>query len=514
MSETDGRGRRRHVSSAARSASSMAATEKNCQAAPQPFTPGELESQLLSLERNEKSYRMAGAFTALILIVLPALILLIPSGGSVPYHLAALFGGYAMVRRSSAQRPLARDERLACAGFGAFAVTILISLVDTGASREAVRELDVLLRPLWAIPIVYLFIRARPPEGLLWFGVALGAILAGLNALHEITVAGDYVRASGGTSAITYGNSALAMGFIAAVGFSYFRGLGKPYLVVPAAALLLGMLASVLSGSRGGWLALPALAILLLWHCWRLRYRRLSVAGALSFGAVVSLAVMLPQSGVMSRIDMAVSGVEMYMQDTAVLADSAVGQRLELWRAAWDMFMQRPLLGGGIGHTFKDFLREGTAAGNYDPAIAVHTMPHNVLLDVLALRGLVGLAGVLALWLALGCVFFKAAREESARLRTLGTAGLILLVSYAFFGLTDSVMDYGPPLVLFCFYSALIVHLIARARLEAAQAWAVAPTGSTLPSDDAIRALCNADAPSTETTGARAGAHDAQGEVR
>ena len=194
---------------------------------------------------------------------------------------------------------------------------------------------------------------------------------------------------------------------------------------------------------------------------------------------------MLPQSGVMSRVDTAVSEVEMYVQGSAVLADSPVGQRLELWRAAWDMFLQRPLLGGGIGHTFRDFLREGIAAGNYDPAIAVHTMPHNVLLDVLALRGLVGLAGVLILWLALGTVFFKAASEASARLRTLGMAGLALLVSYAFFGLTDSVMDYGPPLVFFCFYSAVIVHLIARARLDG-----------------------------TQTSGARADARNAQGTVR
>ncbi|HUF21458.1 MAG TPA: O-antigen ligase family protein [Burkholderiales bacterium] len=482
---------------------------------PQPLTPGELESHLLSLERIEKPYRVAGAFTALILIALPALILHVPSGGSVPYHLAALFGVYAMARWSSAQRPLTRDERLACVGFGAFAVTILISLGDTGASRQAVRELDVLLRPLWAIPIIYLFIRARPPEGLLWFGVSLGAILAGLNALYEVAGADEYVRATGATSAITYGNSALAMGFIAAIGYSYFRRLGKPYLAVPAAALLLGLLASALSGSRGGWVAVPALAVLLLWHCWRLRYRRLAVAGALALGAVVSLAVLLPQSGVMSRVDTAVSDVEMYVQGTAVLADSPVGQRLELWRAAWDMFLQRPLLGGGIGHTFRDFLREGIAAGNYDPAIAVHTMPHNVLLDVLALRGLVGLAGVLVLWLALGCVFFNAAREASARLRTLGMAGLALLVSYAFFGLTDSVMDYGPPLVFFCFYSAVIVHLIACARLEGAQACAVAPTESTLLFDgDTILTPRNAVVPGAQTTGARAGARKAQGAVR
>lgn len=429
---------------------------------------------MLPIKQYARPHLIISAFTLLVLLAFPLLILLVSSGGSAPYHVAALLGLICLATGWPAMpRALAADEKLACMGYTAFTVTVLISVADTGASRDAVRELDVLLRPLWAIPVLYLFIRTRPPEGLLWFGVALGAMLAGVNAFYEIfladhPVAADQpVRAEGGTSAVTYGNTALLMGIIAIVGLPYFRKLGSVYVAVPVVALLLGMLGSFLSGSRGGWLALPALVLLLLWHFWRLRYRRSAVVAALVLTGITGLAVLLPQTGVHDRIELAIIELDQYRQDPVTHGYTAVGLRLELGRAAWDMFLQQPLLGGGIGNSFNAFLIEGIAAGDYHPVTAIQTMPHNVMLDVLALQGLVGMAGLLALWSALGVVFVKAARDPEVRLRTLGTAGLALLLSYVLFGLTDSVMAYGPPLVFFCLYSALIVYLITEARRQA-----------------------------------------------
>jgi O-antigen ligase len=421
-------------------------------------------------KRASVPQRLVRGFTALILLAFPALILLVRHGGSAPYHLLAVVGIMVIACRfPAAARAPYPEEKLAIVGFGIFALTIIVSLLDTGMSREAVRELDVLLRPLWAIPIVYLLIRVHPSAGMLWLGASVGAVLAGSNAIWEVAIADHYVRVGGATSPVTYGNTALAMGVIAAAGIPYFRRLGTAYLVIPASALLLGALASFLSGSRGGWIALPALAFLLMWGCWRSSYRRCAAAGALALAAVASFAVMVPQTGVKSRIDRAVLEVKMYLQDPMAHGDTSIGQRFELWRAAWDMFKEKPLLGGGIGHSFNKYVREGIAAGEYHPAIAVQTMPHNVVLDVLALRGLIGLAGLLVLWLGLTHVFLGAARETDMRIRALGTAGLVLIVSYALFGLTDSVMDYGPPLVFFCLYAVLIVHLIARARAAVTQ---------------------------------------------
>lgn len=422
---------------------------------------------MLTDTQDGTGFRVVRPLTILLLFVLPALILLVSSGGSAPYHLVALVAIATMFRRYPASpRALMEEERLACIGFGIFVITILISFVESGMTYDGFRELDVLLRPLWAIPIMYLLIRIRPPEGLLWFGVSLGAVLAGLNAIYEVTAVDQYIRADGATSAVTYGNTSLIMGVISALGIPYFRRLGAVYTAVPAAALLLGTIGSFLSGSRGGWIAIPALTLLLMWHYWLPAYRRFAIAGVLTLTAVASLAVLLPQTGVKDRIDRAVSHVELYTQNPAAHGHTSEGQRLELWRAAWTMFSEKPIFGGGIGHNFHRFVNERVAAGDYNEAIAVQTMPHNVFLDVMAMRGIVGLVGLLALWLMLAYVFLAAARNSSMEIRALGTAGLALILGYAIFGLTDSVMDYGPPLVFFCIYSVLIVHFIAQARLD------------------------------------------------
>lgn len=400
------------------------------------------------------------ASVVIVLLVVPTLILLVPHGGSVPYHILVLVA--LLWRHPPGWRSLRREEQLACIGYAAFTMTILISLVDTGFREEAVKDLDVQLRPLWAIPLLFLFVRTQPREGLLWFGLAAGAILAGLNSIYEVAEAGRYIRTDGATSAITHGNTAFLMGVMAAIALPYFHRLGRPYALLPIGALVLGITASLLSGSRGGWVALPFLLLFLVWRYWQPQYRRLAIAGAASLGIIAAVAASVPQSGVHARIDEAASNVAQYMENPSAGARTSVGTRLELWRAAWDQFTERPMLGGGIGHSFKFFLREGVEAGVYHQTSGVQTMPHNVLLDTLALRGLTGLAGLLALWGTLAWVFVTAARTASPDRRQLGIAGLAMLLGYGLFGLTESVMHYGPPLVFFCLYSALIVHLIAR----------------------------------------------------
>jgi len=426
-----------------------------------------LEIQVLAQAQPDTKPILLNAFVTLVLIACPALILVASSGGSTSYHIAAFVGLVCLaVRRPRLPRALGEDEKLARVGFFAFTAAVLISLVETGFSREAVKDLDVLLRPLWAIPIMYLFVRVRTSEALLWFGLALGAVVAGSSALYESIITDHYVRADGATSAIIFGNTALLMGTISAVGVPYFRKLGRLYLVIPALALIFGLMASLLSGSRGGWIALPALVLVLLWHFWREGFRRASlIIGMLLIGCI-GLSLSLPQTGVSDRAQEAVVQFDQYVADPVEYGGTSVGQRLELWRAAWNMFLEKPFFGGGIGHSFNTFLKEGVALGHYHPNSVVQTMPHNVFLDTLAMQGLVGLAGLLGIWGALSVVFTKAVREQDTDIRILGMAGLMLMVGYFMFGLTDSVMGYGPPLVFFSLYSALIVYRISEARLR------------------------------------------------
>lgn len=402
--------------------------------------------------------------TFMLSLAVPALVLVVPSGGSAPYHVLAVIGLMtAVFGRPKALRQLHSVEKLSIVGYATFAVGVIVSVAETGFSYSAARELDVMLRPLWAIPILLLFLRLRMDAGLLWWGAAIGSVVAGCTAVYDLVVS-DVARAEGGTSALTFGNTALLMGTIALIGYRYFTSLGRVFNVIPYLAFLAGIIASFLSGSRGGWLALPLLIGLVLYNLWRSGYRRQCGVVASVVVLVTVFMVIVPRFGVVERAELAFVQFNQYFDESQEFSPTSVSIRLELWGAAKDLFLEAPVFGGGIGYSFNEHLKEEVEAGNLHSELAKQAMPHNVFLDTLAFQGFMGIAALLTLWGCIGNVFIHALRSSDPTIYALGAAGVGLLGSYVIYGLTESVMGYGPPLVVFSFYSVLIVHLIGEER--------------------------------------------------
>lgn len=413
-----------------------------------------------------RGHRPFEIFVIAVLVVIPIVLPLVPDTSSELYVILAFVGLIVWLARDPhSTRRVTHEERIAALGCAAFSASIIISVIEVGATYDAVRELDVLLRPLLAISILLLLVRIRPTSGVLWIPMAVGALAVGFNALYHHFSADSYQRVEGAIGAISYGRASLALGFIAAVGLPYFRRLGRAWAWVPSMAFAMGLAGTILSGSRGVWIAVPALLPLLLWNFWHPAYRRVAVVAVTGIVLAFALSVAVPQTGVQNRIDQAVSQVKLYLDDPAKHGGTSVGQRFEMWRAAWSMFVQDPIFGGGTGDSFNRFLRSGIEAGHYHPNVGVQTQVHNVFLQALASRGLVGLAGLMVFWLALTWVYWKATRRDDDECRSLGIAGLGLILVYAVSGLTDSAMSYGRPLTFFCLESILIVHLIAERSL-------------------------------------------------
>lgn len=407
--------------------------------------------------------------TILLSLAVPSLILLVPHGGSAPMGLLALLGIGTMVAAqwTTTQRAFLTEEKQLVAALLLFCCIVLLSLFIAGASRDAVRELDTLFRPLLAVPFLYLLIRTRPPEGLLWFGVTIGSILAGINAIIEVATAEHYVRASGTTNPILYGNLALTMGLIATAGISYFSRFGKPWTLIPLIAFALSLVASFLSGSRGGWIALPILgsaAVYLMWKIGPLHHYRRGIL-ILAVGAGILALAFVMDTGVSDRLDDGMQEFRQYLQDPAVYGNTSVGLRLEMWQAAWDMFKDRPILGSGIGDSYQEFLQAEAEKGNYHTATTQFDQPHNEYMMTLATRGLIGLISLLALWLVPARFFLQAMSSSSDTSQRLGIAGLLLVATFMVFGLTESIMHRGPPMTFFIFHVAFITYLLCQEKI-------------------------------------------------
>ena len=166
------------------------------------------------------------------------------------------------------------------------------------------------------------------------------------------------------------------------------------------------------------------------------RVRYCATGGILVLVTVVAL---MPQSGVTERVGLAVSNVQQYWQDDS--RGTSVGLRLEMWRAGYALFLERPLAGWGEGHleAARDALVEH---GTLHPGIRHHDQLHSDLIDTAARRGVLGLSVLLLFYLVPLWLFWRRLSSSSREpaVRVLAAAGMMVPVAFIDFGLTQSML--------------------------------------------------------------------------
>lgn len=148
---------------------------------------------------------------------------------------------------------------------------------------------------------------------------------------------------------------------------------------------------------------------------------------------------------------------------TLPLADTSVGQRFELWRAAWDLFRAHPVWGVGTG-AFQDKTRELIEGGMIATFVGDYDHPHNDYLDALSSRGIIGFAALLGILLIPAGFFMRAARSHEPVTHAVGFAGMLSVAGYAIYALTDAVFLHSMMITWYVIYAALFYALLADRR--------------------------------------------------
>ena len=292
--------------------------------------------------------------------------------------------------------------------------------------------------PWWPLAAALVLVgwRRLPPAGVaLWWGAAFGALAAcGIVLVRWLALGVDRVHVPG-INAIPFGNLSLMLGVLSLVWA--LRRSQMPLLF--GAAALAGLVASLLSGTRGGWVTLPVVAVVLflcqgaeirrLWSAWLLPARLLTVAGVALFAAFAVWQV-LPRA--MALVD----DLRGYVgQD---VTHTSAGLRLDMWHAAWTLFLQKPLLGWGEGAMMPE-LRRLIAAGELNEQARYFGFQlHSDVLDTLARRGFLGLITLLLMYAVPLAGFVRRLRCADVDVRTFALAGTLVVLMFAGFGLTQS----------------------------------------------------------------------------
>jgi len=115
---------------------------------------------------------------------------------------------------------------------------------------------------------------------------------------------------------------------------------------------------------------------------------------------------------------------------------TSMGQRLALWSLSWQMILERPLLGHGVGQ-FNAALNGLPDAATFSETVRAYGHAHSELLQLAVEQGLLG---VVTLLLAITGILLLARREHFAPDARYLVAGTIL--SWLFFGLTHTPLAH------------------------------------------------------------------------
>jgi O-antigen ligase len=231
--------------------------------------------------------------------------------------------------------------------------------------------------------------------------------------------------------------------------------------MVKLSGLLGGVFASLQSGSRGGWVAIPVVAVLILYL--RSRHKTFGWNIALPLAIVAGVGAVYGFSPVArERIDMVVSDFQAYR---AGQKDTPVGIRLQLYEAALTLVARRPLLGLG-GEGFRDSMRALEEDKQLTPLAAQlgRGETHNQLLAYTVDYGLIGGLALLAIYIVPGMVFYRALQTGDRSARRAGLMGLVFVVSFGVFGLTVETFDLKSTVSLYATVVAILAATATRIR--------------------------------------------------
>jgi O-antigen ligase len=331
-----------------------------------------------------------------------------------------------------------------------FALVLLYFLLRP---EQPASSLEKPLRMFCAASALAMVVAMRPPRQALWWGAIAGAAGAMVFVGYQRVVLG-IARPGGLINAITFGDIALLLGVVALAATIDFRRARRSVLW-PLLGGLAGVLALVLSGTRGGWIALvmAALMCVRLGHLTRSRNVRLMLGAGVALAAAVYF---VPATEMQARTRPGVDDVRAWYNGGEKFTN--VGIRLELWKSAGMLIAEHPLV--GIDPSTAKTRTEGwVKEGRLADVIVGTPHLHNDALQALASGGVFGLLALVGILGAPFAFFARHARLATERGHTpnvAALAGMLVVICYIGFGVTEMMFWSGKS----CIFYALMVFIL------------------------------------------------------
>jgi O-antigen ligase len=253
---------------------------------------------------------------------------------------------------------------------------------------------------------------------------------------------------------IHFGNLALIVGLVAGLSINWDRKDRAVVIALKILALLAGVWISIASGTRGGWIAIPAIALV-----WALLQRRHISQRLMALATVVLVAAILIIYALAAPVHERINALAFELRAFEQLKDTSTGLRIQIWAAALHLFAQYPIFGVGPDR-FAEHIPALAHAGYLTPTAMEfgRAEVHNEILNRAVTLGVFGLASILLIYLVPFILFLRAARAPSKVHRTAALLGACFVTGFFVFGLTVEIFNLKTTAT---FYSLTVAVLLA-----------------------------------------------------
>tara|TARA_R110001583_G_scaffold9945_5_gene46331 strand:+ start:8603 stop:9844 length:1242 start_codon:yes stop_codon:yes gene_type:complete len=338
-----------------------------------------------------------------------------------------------------------------------FALIPMLSAFNEGLSGSAY---DKPARYLVAAMTFILLLRYKVNLMSIALGAWLGAIFAGSNALYDVFYL-DMPRAGGRfTVVIEFGDiSLLLTGFVMFCYQTLKQKIPQAFIVL---SILLGFTAVILSQTRGAWLFIPFLLLLVISHY---RYslvnlnKKKCVIITTLLVSIIAICTFSAGEMISERIKEVQSDITLYQKGDSF---TPVGLRFDMWKGGIQSIKNNPILGGGEqGVVIAKQQLDAENKINLPTEAINWKSVHNQYLDTWAKYGVFAFIALLGLFLIPLVFFIKQRNKNDKEARTASYCGISLCMGYLFFGLTESIFTINSTVM---FYSFAIIILFSSAK--------------------------------------------------
>ena len=293
-------------------------------------------------------------------------------------------------------------------------------------AKSSLSNIGTTLHFVLFTPIVMVTIKHPPKLTWVWLCIIGGASLSGLHTI--------YYGSRGTVNPILFGDISVLLAFASLISWSHFKS-NKILRILPILGFVLGLLASVNSLARGSWVAIPLLTIVVMYYLYiHLENKKRLIIPLVAIIIVLAGTSFVGWGKIEPRVTIAVKEFQEYFAGESY--QTSVGYRLETYKGALLVLKENPLYGVGVGHRAKAFDDLESRGLLRDLSYILNT--HNQILEDGIHKGIIGIVSYLALMFFLLIHFYKRLTKSPTH-----AVGLILMVGFAAFGLTNITFTHG-----------------------------------------------------------------------